>query len=306
VLKPILIAGPTASGKSGLALELAEAFRGTVINADSMQVYRDLSIITARPSPEEEARAPHRLYGHIDAAENYSVGQWYGEVAAAIEATARDSGTAIIVGGTGLYFNALTRGLAVVPAIPAGIRDEVRARLSREGAATLHAELAGYDPAAAERLQPGDRARVSRALEVVLATGRSLLDWQRENKPAIVDLAGAVKIFLMPDRDELIRRIDARFDAMIAAGALEEVRALARRGLDPNLPVMKAHGVPWLLRHLTGEITLMEAVEHAKLETRQYTKRQATWFRNQLPQFEWVAPRDARAATEAQLRMSSA
>jgi len=307
VSKPgiILIAGPTASGKSALALALAEKFGGVIINADSMQVYRDLRIITARPRPDEEARVPHRLYGHVDAAENYSVGRWREEAAAALAECAQRQRTAIIVGGTGLYFNALTRGLAAVPPIPAEIRDAVRARLASEGAAALHAALAARDPAAAARLRPNDRARVSRALEVVLATGRSLLDWHEENKPASVDLAAVAKVFLMPDHDELARRIDARFDAMIAAGALDEVRALAARKLDPNLPAMKAHGVPWLIRHLAGEITLAEAVEHAKLETRQYTKRQGTWFRHQLPDFAWVEPERALAAIEAQLRSLS-
>jgi tRNA dimethylallyltransferase len=298
----VLIAGPTASGKSALALELAKAFGGTIINADSMQVYRDLRIITARPSQAEEARAPHRLYGHVDAAENYSVGRWRTEVAAALDATKQEGRAAIIVGGTGLYFSGLTRGLAAVPTIPADIRDAVRTRLLSEGATALHAELAERDPAAAARLRPGDGARVTRALEVVLATGRSLLDWHSENKPPILDLAAAAKVFLMPDRDALLGRIDARFDAMMAAGALEEVRALASRKLNPSMPAMKAHGVPWLIRHLNGEIGEAEAAEHAKLETRQYTKRQATWFRNQLPEFEWVEPLAARAAVETQRR----
>ena len=301
----ILIAGPTASGKSALALKLAEQFGGAVVNADSMQVYRDLRIITARPTPDEERRVPHRLYGHVDAAENYSVGRWRDDAAAALTASAEREPAAIFVGGTGLYFSALTRGLAAVPPIPGEIRDRVRARLGSEGVAALHAELVARDPAAAARLRASDRARVSRALEVVLATGRSILDWHGDNKPASVELARAAKVFLMPDRDELVRRIDARFDAMMAAGALDEVRALAARKLDANLPAMKAHGVPWLIRYIAGEIPLAEAVAHAKLETRQYTKRQATWFRNQLPDFAWVAPRDARAAVEAQLRALS-
>ena len=298
----ILIAGPTASGKSALALTLAEQRGGTILNADSMQVYRDLRIITARPTPDEERRAPHRLYGHVDAAENYSVGRWCSEAAAELAAAKADNRAAIIVGGTGLYFNALSRGLAAVPPIPGVIRDEVRARLAGEGVAALHAELAVRDPAAAAQLRPADRARVTRALEVVLATGRSILDWHEENKPATIDLHAASKVFLMPERDELARRIDTRFDAMMAAGALDEVRALAARKLNPSLPAMKAHGVPWLIRHLTGEVTLAAAIEHATLETRQYTKRQATWFRNQLPEFEWIAPADAQSAVEAQLK----
>jgi tRNA dimethylallyltransferase len=298
----VLIAGPTASGKSALALKLAEKLGGEVINADSMQVYRDLRIITARPTVEEELSVPHRLYGHIDAAENYSVGRWCADAAAALGAARAAGRPAIVTGGTGLYFNTLTRGIAAVPPIPAEIRREVRARLASEGAPALHAELAARDPSGASRLMPGDRARVTRALEVVLATGRPLLDWHGDNKPAAIDLARAAKVFLAPERDELLQRIGARFDAMMAAGALDEVRALAARELDPNLPAMKAHGVPWLIRHLNGEIALGEAIEGGKRDTRQYTKRQATWFRNQLPEFEWVTPRDAQAAVEAQLR----
>jgi tRNA dimethylallyltransferase len=301
-IETILIAGPTASGKSALALALAEKLGGTIINADSMQVYRDLRIITARPTPEEEARVPHRLYGHVDAAENFSVGRWCTEAADVLAAAKREGGAAIVVGGTGLYFKALTQGLAAVPPIPAQIRNEVRGRLASEGVEALHAELARRDPAAAARLMPGDRARVTRALEVILATGRSLLLWHEANMPARVDAALAAKVFLMPDRDALLRRIDARFDAMMAAGALDEVRALAERHLDPNLPAMKAHGVPWLVRHRNGEIALAEAIEGGKRDTRQYTKRQATWFRNQLPDFVWVEPEGALTAIEAQLR----
>jgi len=301
----ILIAGPTASGKSALALSLAEKLGGEVINADSMQVYRDLRIITARPTPEEERRAPHRLYGHVDAAENYSTGRWCSDAAAALEAARAARRPAIIIGGTGLYFNALTRGLAAVPPIPEAIRQDVRTRLLGEGAPALHAALAARDPQGAARLHASDRSRIARALEVVLATGRPLHDWHDDNKPAVVDLERAAKVFLMPKREDLLKRIDARFDAMMTAGAIDEVSALAARGLDPNLPAMKAHGVPWLIRHLKGEITLAEAVEGGKRNTRQYTKRQATWFRNQLPEFAWVAPEAAEAAVRVQLRALS-
>jgi len=300
--RAVLIAGPTASGKSGLALALAEELGGVIVNADSMQVYRDLRILTARPSAQEEARVPHRLYGHIDAAESYSVGRWLKDVEPILAEAARAGRLPILVGGTGLYFSALTRGLAAVPAIPAAVRAGVREQLARDGAPALHAELSRRDPAAAARLTPGDRTRVTRALEVVLATGRPLKAWQEDEAPAILDISRAAKIFLMPERETLLRRIDARFDAMIAAGALEEVRALAARRLDPELPAMKAHGVPWLIRHLKGEMTLTQAAVEAKRDTRQYTKRQATWFRNQLPQFAWVEPQDALAAIEAQLR----
>ena len=298
----ILIAGPTASGKSALALELAAKLGGVIINADSMQVYRDLRIITARPMPDEEKRVPHRLYGHVDAAENYSVGRWFGEAAAALADTFGQGRPAIMTGGTGLYFSTLTRGIAAVPPVPAEIRRVVRNRLTTEGVAALHQELSKRDPATAARLKPGDRARITRALEVVLATGRSLTQWHEDNMPARLDLAAAAKVFLMPNRDELGLRIDARFDAMMSAGALEEVRAFAARNLDPNLPAMKAHGVPWLIRHLKGEIAMAEAVAQAKRDTRRYTKRQATWFRNQLPQFEWAEPQHAATVVEAQLR----
>ena len=298
----ILIAGPTASGKSALALELAQQLDAVIVNADSIQVYRDLRIITARPSVDEERRVPHRLYGHVDAAENFSVGRWAEEAAAALSEIQRTARAAIVVGGTGLYFSTLTQGLAAVPPIPAAIRHEVRARLQSDGVTALHSELKWRDPAMAARLMPGDRARITRALEVVLATGRSLLDWHDENKPAGVDAARAAKIFLAPDRDALLRHIDARFDAMIATGALDEVRTLGARKLDADLPAMKAHGVPWLIRHLNGEIALEQAVAEAKRDTRQYTKRQATWFRNQLPEFEWVEPAHAREAIETQLR----
>jgi tRNA dimethylallyltransferase len=285
----VLIAGPTASGKSALALTLAQALGGTIINADSMQVYRDLRILTARPTPQEEARVPHLLYGHVDAAENYSVGRWCVDASAALAAVERAGRLPIVIGGTGLYFKALTRGLAAVPPVPADVRAAVRARLAAEGVAPLYAELGARDPATARRLMPGDRARITRALEVVLATGRSLAEWHAHGMKPALDPERAIKIFLAVDRAELYRRIDARFEAMLASGALEEVRALRRRGLDPALPAMKAHGVPRLIRHLAGEIDLAEAVAAGKRDTRRYSKRQATWFRHQLPDWAWVA-----------------
>ena len=288
--RAVLIAGPTASGKSALALMLAEALGGTIINADAMQVYRDLRILTARPLPAEEARVPHLLYGHVDAAENYSVGRWCVDASAALAAVERAGRLPILTGGTGLYFKALTRGLAAVPAIPAQTRSAVRARLEREGIAALYAELSERDGVTARRLMPGDRTRITRALEVILATGRSLADWQREGMTPALDPQLAVKVFLDVDRAELYRRIDARFDAMLAAGALEEVRALASRRVDAALPAMKAHGVPWLIRHLNGEIDLAVAAEAAKRDIRRYSKRQATWFRHQLPDWTWIAP----------------
>jgi tRNA dimethylallyltransferase len=284
----ILIAGPTASGKSALALALAERLGGTVVNADSMQVYRDLHVITARPAPDEAARAPHLLYGHVDAAENYSVGRWLADAAPALREVWAAGRVPILTGGTGLYFKALTQGLSAVPPVPDEIRTRLRARMEAEGPAALHAELVRRDPAT--QLKPGDRTRIARALEVLEATGRPLADWHREGQAPLIDAAAAVKVFLAPERDDLRRRIDARFDAMLAAGALDEVRALAERHLDPLLPAMKAHGVPWLIRHLAGEITLTAAAEGAKNDTRRYTKRQFTWARHQLPDWTWMAP----------------
>jgi tRNA dimethylallyltransferase len=290
----VVIAGPTASGKSALALELARATGGVVVNADSMQVYRDLRIITARPSAAEEADVPHRLYGHVDAAVNFSAGGWVTDAAAVLADARAQNRLAIFAGGSGLYFKALTRGLSAVPPIPAGIRDDVRARLERDGVEALHAELALRDPASAERLKPRDRTRIARALEVVEATGRSLSDWHREGLPPLLPPGQFRALFLEADRDALYARIDARFEVMLKAGALAEVEALAARRLDPLLPAMKAHGVPALIRHLKGEITLEQAAAVGRADTRHYAKRQFTWFRHQLPEFEWVRPEAAK------------
>lgn len=307
----ILIAGPTASGKSALALALAEATGGIVINADAMQVYRDLRVITARPAPEEEARAPHLLYGHVDAAVNYSVGRYLRDAAPALAQAEQLGRTPIFVGGTGLYFKALTQGLSAMPPVSADIRDAVRGRLAAQGPEALHAELMSRDPEGAARLFPRDRVRIARALEVLLATGRPLADWQREGMQPLLAGEGAqpllagegvVKLFLAPDRAALYARIDARFERMLAEGALDEARALAQRGLDPLLPAMKAHGVPWLIRHLRGEILLAEAVEKAKQDTRHYAKRQFTWFRHQLADWPQVAPEDAQHVIAAAMR----
>jgi tRNA dimethylallyltransferase len=290
----VLIAGPTASGKSALALELAQKIGGVVVNTDSMQVYRDLRIITARPTPEEEALVPHRLYGHVDAAVNFSAGSWVTDAAAVLAEARAQNRLPIFTGGSGLYFKALTRGLSAVPPIAPEVREGVRARLERGGVEALHAELARRDQASAERLKPRDRTRIARALEVVEATGRSLTDWHREGLPPLLPSEEFSALFLAPDRDQLYPRIDARFDSMLKAGALEEVAALAARHLDPLLPAMKAHGVPALIGHLRGEITLAEAAAFGRANTRQYAKRQFTWFRHQLPEFQWVKPEEAR------------
>jgi tRNA dimethylallyltransferase len=297
----ILIAGPTASGKSALALRLAEKLGGTIVNADSMQVYRDLRIITARPSPADEARVPHRLYGHVDASENYSVGRWCRDVAEALAETAAQGHVPILVGGTGLYFKALTRGLAAVPPIPAEIRAQVRGRLQSEGVGPLYGELAKCDPVTAQRLMPNDRSRILRALEVVLATGRSLSDWHRDGQSALIDPERAAKVFITCERRQLVARIEIRFAAMLKAGALKEVAVLAARRLDPMLPAMKAHGVPWLIRHLNGAISLEEAAEGSIMDTRRYAKRQVTWFRNQMKDWPSAGPDEAPKALESQL-----
>lgn len=277
----VVIAGPTASGKSALALELARRLDGVVINADSMQVYRELRIVTARPSPAEEARAPHRLYGVLPAAEPCSAARWLSLARAAI-AEARAAGKLpIVTGGTGLYLRGLEQGLADIPPVPAAIRQGLAARLEAEGLAALHARLSAVDPGAAARIRPGDRQRTLRALEVWEATGRPLSAWQADDLPA--DGAPIAWIWLDPPRADLHARAAARFRAMVAEGAVEEVRAFLALALDPALPAMKALGVPELGRHLAGELDLEAAIDRAVISTRQYIKRQTTWFRHQLP-----------------------
>ncbi|UFZ04021.1 tRNA (adenosine(37)-N6)-dimethylallyltransferase MiaA [Bradyrhizobium ontarionense] len=293
--KAVLIAGPTASGKSALALELAQKAGGVVINTDSMQVYRDLRVLTARPTRDEEAQVPHRLYGHVDAELNYSAGHYVRDAAEVLDEIRRAGRLPVFIGGTGLYFKALTRGLSAVPPVPDAVRDAVRLRLDRDGVEALHAELAMRDPAAGERLNVRDRTRVARALEVIEATGRPLADWHAETTPPLLPEGSYQAVFIAPEREALYARIDARFDAMLDGGALEEVARLAARGLDPLLPAMKAHGVPALIRHLRGEISLEAAAVVGKADTRHYAKRQFTWFRHQLPEFEWMAPEAARA-----------
>lgn len=292
--KAVLIAGPTASGKSALALELAQKAGGAVINTDSMQVYRDLRVLTARPSLAEEAAVPHRLYGCVDAAVNYSAGHYVRDAKEVLDEVRRGGGLPIFIGGTGLYFKALTRGLSAVPPVPDEVREAVRLRLDRDGVEALHAELARRDAAAAARLNVRDRTRIARALEVIEATGRPLAEWHAETTPPLLPEGSYRALFIAPEREALYARIDARFDAMLADGALEEVARLAARGLDPLLPAMKAHGVPALIRHLRGEITREEAAMIGKADTRHYAKRQFTWFRHQLPEFEWLTPEQAR------------
>lgn len=259
-----------------------------------MQVYRDLRVLTARPTLAEEASAPHRLYGTVDAAVNFSAGAWLAEAARVLAEVRAQGRLPIFVGGSGLYFRALTRGLSDVPAVAAEVRDDVRARLERDGVEALHGELALRDPVSAERLHRNDRTRIARALEVVEATGRSLTDWHRDALPPLLPAGRFSALFLAPERDELYARIDARFDVMLGAGALDEVAALAARKLDPLLPALKAHGVPALIRYLAGEIDLEEAAVIGRADTRHYAKRQFTWFRHQLPEFEWMTAEEAR------------
>jgi len=281
--RAVLIAGPTASGKSALALRLADALGGVIVNADSMQIYSGLRILTARPSAEDEARAEHRLYGHVDPARSFSVADWSDEVARVLIQLEERGRVPIIVGGTGLYFESLTKGLAPVPEIPQEIRVAWRAFAEARGAAALHAELAARDPAMAARLRPSDTQRLTRALEVWEATGRSLAAWQDEpHSLPLVAPQDAVRIVVEPERAELHRRIALRFHQMVAEGAIEEAAAFAARGLDPVLPATRAIGVAALAAVAAGTMTLDEGIERGIVETRQYAKRQSTWMRGRM------------------------
>jgi tRNA dimethylallyltransferase len=276
----VIIAGPTASGKSALALALAEHYGGTIINADTLQCYRDLGILTARPGAAEEARVPHRLYGFLDAAERGSAARWRELALAEIAAASERGMLPILVGGTGLYLRSLMGGLAPVPDIPPAIREEAAALYDRLGGAQFREELARLDPASAARFPPGDRTRLTRAYEVARATGTAIGEWQR--RPAEPPPYRFATILLAPPRDILYAACDARFAAMIAAGGLAEAAALLARGLPPHLPVMKAVGLPELFCHLRGEIALGTAVAAGQQATRRFAKRQFTWFRHQL------------------------
>ena len=278
----VLIAGPTASGKSELGLCLAEALDGVIINADSMQVYDALPILTARPGPEEMARAPHRLYGFVAPQMSYSVGHWLKDVAAAIEMVRASGKMPIIVGGTGLYFSGLLKGLSPIPDISVDVREYWRGEALRLSGPELHEILHVRDRQMAQRLKPGDVQRIVRALEVITDSGQSLLEWQKIPGTPLIEEEDVAGLVVMPDRAELYRRTDARFDWMLEAGALDEVRALVDLGLDAGLPVMRALGVRDLMRHLSGELTLEEAAIEAKTQTRRYAKRQMTWLRRNM------------------------
>lgn len=276
--KVVMIAGPTASGKSGLAAALAAEFDGVVINADAMQVYRELSVLTARPGDEAMAAVPHRLYGVLSGKEACSAGRWRALALRECETALAAGRLPILAGGTGLYLQALEEGLSAVPEIPADIRAAVRAELAETGAAALHARLAERDPVMAARLSPTDGQRLARAWEVLEATGRSLADWQNEaGEPAPYRF---IKLCLLPPREQLYADCDRRLAAMVEAGALEEVEALLARDFDPGLPVMKSLGVPEFAAHLRGETSLEAALSQAQQATRRYAKRQMTWLRH--------------------------
>ena len=292
-IRAVLIAGPTASGKSALATAIARHSGGIVINADSMQVYGDLRVLTARPTRDEEAVVPHRLYGHVDGAVNYSAMRYVADVEAVLADIAGRGSLPVLVGGTGLYFKALTDGFSAIPPVPEHVRSAFRDRVADHDTLALHAELDRLDPMMAARLKPADRMRIMRALEVFIATGRSIASFQGERHPGPLDGAAMLKLFVAPEREEVRRRIDRRFEAMMAQGALDEVAALRERNLDPLLPVMRAHGVPGMIAHLDGRLGLDEAIARGQADTRAYAKRQVTWFRHQMPDWLAVAPEDA-------------
>lgn len=274
------MAGPTASGKSVLALDLAERFGGVVINADAMQVYREMRVLTARPDDAAEARAPHKLYGFLPATEGFSAARWRERAVEEIRAAHAAGRLPIVVGGTGLYLKALTQGLSPVPEIPEDVRARVRARVQEIGPNAFHAEFAIRDAAMAARLRPSDPQRLARAAEVLEATGVSLAEWQ--GRASAGEGFRFVTLLLLPPREILHAACDARFASMVEEGALDEAAAMRALHLDPALPATRAVGLRELIRHLAGEIGLAEAIDLAQAATRQYAKRQITWFRNQL------------------------
>lgn len=291
VKNAILIAGPTASGKSALALDLAERNGGVIVNTDSMQGYSVLDVLTARPGPAELARVRHFLYGHVDPSTAYSTGAWLRDVTKLIDDGMLSERPVIFVGGTGLYFRALTEGMSEMPDIPKSIRDRWRYELQEQGAVRLHRILLREDSAAGMMLKPTDGQRIVRALEVLDASGRSILEWQAARGRPLIDRSSARFFVIEPERAALVERIDVRFDRMLDKGALDEVKQLSALGLDPDLPAMKAIGVRELQAALAGAISFPEAIERAKIATRQYAKRQTTWFRHQLgPEWQRLRP----------------
>ena len=296
-----LIAGPTASGKSGLALALAQQQDGVIVNADSAQVYRDLAIVSARPSPQEEARVPHRLYGYRDGAEPCSAADWADDAKATIREVHAEGRLPILAGGTGLYIRTLLDGIAPVPPIDPAIRAAVRALPVADAFVALQLE----DPAAASRLREADSSRVARALEVRRSTGRPLGEWQKERVGGIAGQVRLRPLILLPPRDWLYRRCDDRFDAMMSDGGVEEVRRLLDRKLDPALPVMRAIGVSEIADFLAGRLTRDQALAAGRTATRQYAKRQYTWFSRQPPPAwpRWTDPVDCGRLVDALARL---
>lgn len=278
----VVVAGPTASGKSALALDAAEKFSGTIINADALQVYSDLEILSARPRGDELARVPHRLYGFLTAGEPCSAGRWLEMALDEIDAAHLDRRLPIVTGGTGLYIRALLQGLSAIPAIPDEIRAEARLRHQQIGPEAFHAELSARDPDMAARLLPSDRQRVIRAWEVHAATGRPLSSWIAEDSGAPPAHLRFLTLLVMPPREALFEACDARFQKMIEDGAMEEVRTLAAKDVAPAAALMKAVGVRPLVRHLEGDVSFEEACRLGARDTRRYAKRQVTWFRHQL------------------------
>lgn len=284
-----LIAGPTASGKSRLALETAERTGAVIVNADSQQLYADLRILSARPTAEDEARADHRLYGIADAADAWSVGRWSRAVMPVLAELAAEGRPALLVGGTGLYFNALTRGLADIPDIPDAVRDEIGALYDSAGEGSVRRRLVEADPESEAAIAPGDRQRLIRALAVLTVTGQALSVWRADTRPLLAEGSWEALV-VEPPRDRLYAACDARVAAMIDQGALDEVRTLVARRLDPTLPAMKAVGVRDFAAYLRGEVSLTEAINAVQQATRNYAKRQLTWFRNQTPAWSRSVP----------------
>lgn len=298
----ILIHGPTASGKTELSIEVARKLDGEIVNADSMQVYQELKVISARPDDAEMDGVPHHLFGHVPASERYSTGQWLEQARPVIEDIQKRGKTAVVVGGTGLYLLALTEGLSDIPPVPDDVRHEVLEILKSEGVRGLKLRLQAVDPDAARRIDDNDRQRLSRAYEVWLATGTPLTRFQDRRSNPVLNPDEWLGIALTPPRAKLYSRIDKRFEGMLMEGAMEEARALVRLGIDADLPAMKAHGMPWLSSFIRGEIDAGTAAENAKRDTRRYAKRQFTWIGRQFP--FW--PRIPSAELSTRMRVVSA
>ncbi len=292
----VLIAGPTAGGKSSVAMLLAEKWNGVIINADSMQVYREMQILSARPGADDMAKVPHRLYGHVAMAEAYSSGRWLDDIAPVLADVWGRGQLPVITGGSGLYFKMLLEGVAAIPDIAEDIRAFWRGKAQNDGPEVLHKILGTRDAAMAARLEPGDTQRLVRALEVLEGTGRSLHEWQKDKPSApLLDEAQCMRFVIAPPRGVLYERINARFDRMMASGALDEARAIKKLGLAANLPAMKALGVKQLLAHIDGDVPLEEVVEQAKMMSRRYAKRQMTWLRSNMIAWNWVLEQESKS-----------